>query len=186
MLWGEQSVLNKGNTLYFIFGCWWCVDKWITRKIKKDDFDDRGNKFCQTWSAYMFDFIDFKVGFVVGIIKLAPTIQGHYCSIWRCYLRWSKTDPNMNIIILNRDYLVGRLTPECSTQIMLISTSDSDYQGPQETAGNDKALRCSIRALPRGPILLPPETPPAAPRDPSCHVWKTQVRRSSKPLGTNL
>ena len=75
----------------------------------------------------------------------------------------------MNIIILNRDYLVGRLTPECSPQIMLISTSDSDYQGPQETAGNDKALRCSISAaLPRGPILLPLETPPAAPQNPSC------------------
>ena len=71
----------------------------------------------------------------------------------------------MNIIILNRDYLVGRLTPECSTQIMLISTSDSDYQGPQETAGNNKALRCSISAaLPRGPIWLPLETPPASPR----------------------
>ena len=134
----------------------------------------------------------FKVGFVVGIIKLAPTIQGHYCSIWRCYLRWSKTDPNMNIIILNRDYLVGRLTPECSTQIMLISTSDSDYQGPQETAGNDKALRCSISAvLPRspilGPILLPLETPPAVPHNPRSAVprnpWGQILRRKFSSFG---
>ena len=56
------------------------------------------------------------------------------------------------------------------TMVLLVVPSlevPGNQMGPRGTAGNDKALRCSISAaLPRGAILLLLKVPPAVPRNP--------------------
>ena len=63
----------------------------------------------------------------------------------------------------------------------------SDYQGPQGTAQNDKSLKSFISgAAPRNPLALPLETPAPPLETPWRCASKPQVRRASKPLGTNF
>ena len=63
----------------------------------------------------------------------------------------------------------------------------SDYQGPRGTAQNDKSLKSFISgAAPRNPLALPLETPAPPLETPWRCASKPQVRRASKPLGTNF
>ena len=72
---------------------------------------------------------------------------------------------------------------------LLSLEASSDNQGPRGTAGNDKALRCSVSAaLPQDPILLPLGTPPAVPRNPSSvapqNPWGQTLRPNFLSLGS--
>ena len=97
----------------------------------------------------------------------------------------SNKDPVCSLFRVKKINLVTKLHMNSGAVTMVLSVIPSlevpgNQMGPRGTAGNDKSLRCSISvAVPPGPMLLPLETP-------CCCASKPQVRRASKPLGTNF